>query len=411
NMKTKQVIIVSGGNFSDPNNYVRVGSYNPVNKVYTAFDSVRAKSTRSVLIDGKYAYVTADTLMLKYDIDNYTRVAIDTTSGLNTPGGYLAQYGNYILATRGFGTKGNYLTAYNKSDLKQAFNIAGIADQASGIVVVGDTAYVGVAGAYNKDSGSIAVINLKTMQFKREIMLDSMGAQINRIFTDGTNIYTVNTKRNIITTYNITTGSLHHHSYSTSQYGNGNGVEFNRNKIYTDFSFLGIGAFDVTTNNTSSSMAIDYNKIPGFNTFSNYISGAALDTLNQQFYITATNFVNTGETYVFNMNGDILDTFNVGVSSEAIAMDYRSTVSISNPQNQLINISAYPNPAKNTLTISTKGLNNASVQIIDLGGKTVLFQNLETAVQTFNIQQLPAGMYIFNLKSDEGFGVKKFIKQ
>jgi hypothetical protein len=411
--KTKQVIIASGGKFGDPNNYVRIGSFNPDTKIYTVFDSVHSTSTRSILIDGKYAYITADTLLLKYDIDNYTRVAKGSSTGLNTPGGYLAQYNDYILATRAFGATQSYLVAYNKSDLKEAFAITGISDQASGIAVVGDTAYVGVSGVYNKDSGYIAVVDLKNRQWKREILLDTMGAQIGKIFTDGTNIYTVNSKRSVVTIYNIATGNISHHVFYKSQYGSGNGIAFNDNKVYTDFGYLGIGSYNVENGNISNSFVVNYNDIPGFNTFSNFVAGAALDTINNLFYVTTTDYASAGTTYVFDMNGNAVDTFAVGISPEAIAIDYRSPLGIKETNTQILTINAYPNPVKNALHIVTANLVNVQITITDISGKTLLAKTAEnnSSVTEIDVQSLPAGMYIINLRYAAGNGFAKFIKQ
>ncbi len=408
--KTNQVIVASGGQFGNPNNYVRIGAYNPNTKVYTVFDSIRAASTKTVITDGKFTYLTADTLLVKYDIDNHTRMAVTpkSTTGLS----YLATYKNYVIATRGYGAGSDFVKVYNNTDLTEAFTITGISDQAAGIVVVGDTAYVAVAGPYNKDTGTIAVIDLVNMQLKREIMLDTLGAQIGRIFTDGTNVYAVNSKRNVITTYNVATCALTH-KIGYNSYPSGFGVGLDDNKVFMDFGYSGIGYYDIEGDAFSQQLLVNYNKIPGISTFSNFISGAAIDTLNNLFYVSATNYASTGETYIFNTMGEMIDTFAVGVSPEAIAVDYRSTVGIqksSSKGNLLVN--AYPNPAKNTLYIGAENLTNAIITVTDISGKVVMQQNVENnPITQINIQHLPAGLYIINVKADQANGVQKFIKQ
>ncbi|MGZ5242457.1 MAG: T9SS type A sorting domain-containing protein [Bacteroidia bacterium] len=410
--KTKQVIIASSGQFGNPNNYVRIGSYNPDTKAYTVFDSVHSTSTRSILIDGKFAYLTADTLLLKYDIDNYKRVAKESTSGLNMPGGYLAAYKTYILSTRGFGASNNYLVAYNKSDLKQAFAIGGISDQASGILVVGDTAYVGVSGAYNKDTGYLAVIDLVNMQLKREIMLGTMGAQIGKIFTDGTNIYTVNNKRSSISTYNIATGTVSHKVFHAAG-SSANGIALSNGRIYTDFGYAGIGAYDITSGDFTESAIVDYMDIEGVSNFKRSVAGAAYDSINKHFYVTSTNYSDTGAAYIFDIQGNKIDSFATGVSPEAIAVDYRSTVGINQLTRNLISVNAYPNPAKNTLNIAVNGQSNAQIMITDISGKTRIQQNVKHANNSIqlDINTLPQGMYILNVSTESGNGFTKFIKQ
>lgn len=410
--ETKQVIVATSGKFGDPDNYVRIGAYNPLTKVYTIFDSVRTTSVRSILVEENTAYVAADTLILKYDLETNTRIAMDTTSGLNAPGGYLALYNDYILATRGYGATQNYLIGYNKSDLKQAFVIGGISDQAAGITVYGDTAYVGVAGQFFSKTGAIAVIDLKNRQFKREINLDTLGAGINKVYSDENNVYTINSKYSVITTYNITTGAIQHKPGFTAG-SSGSAVDFYNNMLYTDFGYAGIGSYNLSKDSAQAGLLINYNKIPGVSTFTNTVSAAAYDRVNGNFYVAATDYAASGETYVFDGNGNITDTFSVGIAPEAIAMHYIYTVGGIEDKTNKLQLSTYPNPAQNTLHITAAESGNAFISITSLCGKVVLQQSTQGNLTNvkINISTLPQGMYILNITTEKGSGFTKFIKQ
>lgn len=73
-------------------------------------------------------------------------------------------------------------------------------------------------------------------------------------------------------------------------------------------------------------------------------------------------------------------------------------------------ISISPNPAINTISISnTSGAIISSVEIVDLNGR--LIREVSTAnISTINVSDLSAGLYLMNIKSDQGITTKKIIK-
>lgn len=75
-------------------------------------------------------------------------------------------------------------------------------------------------------------------------------------------------------------------------------------------------------------------------------------------------------------------------------------------------ITLYPNPAKNTLTISDASNSaNASIEITDISGRIVKSLNAGFSNElVINVSELTAGNYILKLKSENGTAVKKFIK-
>ena len=65
------------------------------------------------------------------------------------------------------------------------------------------------------------------------------------------------------------------------------------------------------------------------------------------------------------------------------------------------NLSTYPNPVKNVLTIEGSYI---SVDIIDVSGKLVLSSEY---VKTINVKSLSDGVYMLNIKTENGIAVKK----
>ncbi len=76
-------------------------------------------------------------------------------------------------------------------------------------------------------------------------------------------------------------------------------------------------------------------------------------------------------------------------------------------QNQLDNISLYPNPARTTININ--GAENANVQVYDILGKLILSQeNLNINAQ-INISKLQTGTYFMRISKDNLVTTKRFL--
>ena len=89
------------------------------------------------------------------------------------------------------------------------------------------------------------------------------------------------------------------------------------------------------------------------------------------------------------------------------------TIVLGTNDNQFSNkVALYPNPAKNTLTISDASNSaNASIEITDISGRIVKSLNAGFSNElVINVSELTSGNYILKLKSENGTAVKKFIK-
>jgi OmpA-OmpF porin, OOP family len=58
-------------------------------------------------------------------------------------------------------------------------------------------------------------------------------------------------------------------------------------------------------------------------------------------------------------------------------------------------ITLFPNPAKNTLTISTGNIQNAQVELFDISGRKLFQQNLTASQQSIDVSGYANGIYIF----------------
>jgi len=79
--------------------------------------------------------------------------------------------------------------------------------------------------------------------------------------------------------------------------------------------------------------------------------------------------------------------------------------------NSLSDVSIYPNPVQDILTITTSGnLNNKIATVFDINGKRVLNTKLENT-RAINVSKLSAGFYILRLESEGKSITRKFIKK
>lgn len=74
-------------------------------------------------------------------------------------------------------------------------------------------------------------------------------------------------------------------------------------------------------------------------------------------------------------------------------------------------IEAYPNPATDVITISSKNNEINSVVMTDINGRTVKNVNVTGTETQINISDLAAGVYTMKIISNEGIATKKIIKE
>lgn len=101
------------------------------------------------------------------------------------------------------------------------------------------------------------------------------------------------------------------------------------------------------------------------------------------------------------------------VVPQDMPFNINGTIVLGTNENEFSNkVALYPNPAKNTLTISdASNSSNASVEITDISGRIVKSLNAGFSNElVINVAELTSGNYILKLKSENGTAVKKFIK-
>lgn len=76
----------------------------------------------------------------------------------------------------------------------------------------------------------------------------------------------------------------------------------------------------------------------------------------------------------------------------------------------LTDVSVYPNPVTDMLTISNAPA-GATLRMVDLSGRTILRQTLKGGQETLSVTSLPTGYYIATIQSNQGTATFKIIKK
>jgi hypothetical protein len=76
------------------------------------------------------------------------------------------------------------------------------------------------------------------------------------------------------------------------------------------------------------------------------------------------------------------------------------------------NVSIYPNPATTTLNLSSTGISDFDISILDITGKVIKTERMSDQTLVFDVSGLASGMYMLRLVSHDGASkVVKFVKR
>jgi len=115
-----------------------------------------------------------------------------------------------------------------------------------------------------------------------------------------------------------------------------------------------------------------------------------------------------GQAVYFSINcvsddqfGFAVDDFKVTTTAVASAQSFFTN-----------NFSIYPNPANNVLNLSVKnGLTVNEISVVDINGRTVkTINNSFDSEMEINVADLTSGVYMLNVKTEEGVATSKFVK-
>ena len=405
--QVKQVIIANGGAFetTEPfSDFVTVASYNPETNETVVFDTVKTQSVQCVVIDSSVAYLAAQDSLIAYDLDNLERLAIVKLDGVNQ----IKIYGNYVIVGRQYPATENFIKVLNKSDLLEVAAFTEISGDTYGIVVKDDNAYISVNGGWAGAEGKIAIIDLSQTPpaFVEEINLGVQAKGITNIYLQENTIFSVNP-----TPYYGTTGSFTSFNLETNQVTSttinltvGKGIDLIGTKLYAILNG-NIGNFDILSHEIDTVVVADNNDTLG-------ITAATYDKVNDYFYTNFSSWSSNGVGKVYNLSGEEVDTYEVGVSAEAVAIDYREGTSINSIVAQNVICATFPNPCVNLLTIKSINGIISKAEIFDITGKQIsVCSNINAPEFRIDVRNLKTGAYFIRIQTNNGISTQKVLKQ
>ncbi|MDG1477304.1 MAG: T9SS type A sorting domain-containing protein [Vicingaceae bacterium] len=399
-----QVIIANGGQFESTAPFAdraTVGSYDMTSKTFTVFDTIHVESINGTVIDNEHAYVGAFDTLVKYDIDNYTRLT--TTHVDKIKNVYLS--GNMLFTSLFNGAGAPLMKSLNKTTLATEFSFNDLEENIGGVAVLNDSIYIASNvpgtvdafppfGIFTDTLGVISVFNANTGAFSRKIQLGTDGAGVNDLIAYNNNIHAVCKETGNVIEYNTTTGATIATNVGAS------GLDDNYSNILIIETATGVDKYDMDTRTMLNQ---------GFT-----ISAIAevYDNINDEYYFTQSDFASYGKTFIHDINGTALDSFDVNISPQGIAIDYRTPVGMNNLETTVDQeFSIYPNPAKENISLSLRNSIN-TLQVIDVAGRILISKNnLSHGVHTIRINELNEGIYFVRTSNENEIKVKRLIIQ
>jgi len=410
NTTVPQVIIGNGGRFeSGPPyyDYVTMASYDPASHTYILFDTIYTQSVQDILVTGHYAYVAAQDSIVKYDLNTLQRLAIVADSGMDK----LGLFGDKLIVSKGFPVKRFFVEILDANTLALFSLIDNISGDCAGVLATSDSVYVAVNGGYQGTEGKIAVINPTSWTLSHEINFGTDAVGIWSLFGYGGFIYSVNS-----TPGGSLVGSITQCDIGTETFTNfilnvvvGYGIGIQGTLLYAIFN-NGIGSYDLNTNLIADTVVV---RDPGL-AHHIYIMAAALDYVNNDFYLNVGNYTANGKGVETTIQGDSITAFNEGISANVIGIEFLTPEGISSgtSQNDIVKLS--PNPVNNSLKVSFKDQEEPrSIKILDVTGQTIYTSDLRGNEKSviINTSSFPPGVYFLSLNTNNGTSTKKFIKQ
>lgn len=382
-----QMIVVSGGAFSNPNDFVSLSSFLPATASQNVFGFIKTQAVQHAIIDNNFLYVTATDSLVKFDLNSYHKLNAIAIRGPRM----MVIHGELLFVSVQFPETSNFVRVYNKNTLALVTVIHQISGEAAGMIHHDDKIYVAVPGSWTSNEGKIAILNALNGTFIEEISLGNNGKGVHSLFFRNGKLVLVNVSAwgstsGIISLFDPATKQVQHYTYP---HAFGKGIAVNDHFLYLLIN-NGIGSIDLNTHQISNLAIVND---PGSPLFT-YFADVAFDPYLQLFYASITDFFSFGAGKIYTVTGVQTGSFTAGIAAEALAFDVRTATQIAEKAPNMLDL--YPNPASDKLFIrTTKSGATFQLQLFDIAGKLRLLPkvNQETNNLMIDIANLQAGLY------------------
>jgi hypothetical protein len=314
-----QVIIVNGGQFGNPNEQANIASFDPTTGNYRVFDTIPVNSIQDVLVEGDFAYVAAQDLVVKYDLDTYEVVAETPFPGQSAH--QLEISGDKLFATNYFAQADNNLYIFDKHSLSVTDTVAEISHPGGTMAVLNDKLYISQNrqgsidmcppfGCFNDTMGYVAEVDINSGEWIRDIELDNDGREAGRIFSTGSSLILLNEVSNTSTALLPATGENFTRTVD---------IPISTLRYRTEGFVLGgqvislfAGGIGILSDSLNTADIVVDTPVTAF----------TYDQVNDRFFITSTDFFSFSNGYAFKGSGMFEYDFPVGYAPEAIGVHY-----------------------------------------------------------------------------------------
>ncbi len=317
---TKRIVTINGGQFGNQSNNANISSYDPTTGIYTSLDTIQTQSIQDVLVEGRTMYVAAQDSIVKYDVVTGDRIAAAAFGAPSTIS--MATYQDYLLVGNWyapFGQVGPYennFRIFDKNTLAFVDSIPEIHQGVKSFVVVGDTAYIGqnyTSSAFTDSAGWMVKVDLASLTYSDSIAVNTMNEDLGRMMEKDGMVIGLNSASNSVTIYDPLTGTAMtdtaNADLSLSIYGSQFVVD-QSGTLHTKVNG-NIATYDPVSRSVIEADIVD-----------TVITAFTLDTVNQRYYVTQTDFFSYVGGGIYDTAGQRVDTFLVGTSPEAIVAIY-----------------------------------------------------------------------------------------
>ncbi len=307
----KEVLILNGGQYGNPQDDVTLLGYNPFNGDTRVSDTIHTQSIQDLLIEGDFAFIAAQDSLVKISLSDFSRVAAVSFPGASTY--TLATYYNQLLVGNWYGQADSNLYVFDKTDLTLDYVVPQIEQGVKGITIIGDTAYLAqnlTDASYGDSAGYLSLVYLPTGTFVKNVPGDGV-SDIAKLQNYAGGIIGIGSATDMASFYDPTDGSLNINSIGVDvAAGYGSILQLVKDTMFGVYNDK-IGSINVTNGTIINANIVD-----------TLITAFAYDTLNQLFYVTQTDYFSYSRGLVYNNAGAVVDTFMVGAAPEAIKLVY-----------------------------------------------------------------------------------------
>lgn len=317
---TKRIVTINGGQFGNPSDNANIRSYAPATGMYSSIDTIQTQSIQDVLVEGRTMYVAAQDSIVKYDVVSGDRIASAAFGAPSTIS--MSIYDDYLLVGNWYAPFGqvgpytNHFRIFDKNTLTYVDSIPEIHQGVKSFVVVGDTAYIGqnyTSSAFSDSAGWMVKVDLVSLTYSDSIAVNEMEEDFGRLIEKDGMVIGLNSVSNTVTIYDPLTGTAMtdtaHADLSLDIYGSQIVVD-QYGTLHTK-----VGG-NIATYDPISRTVIDGDIVD------TVVTAFTLDTVNQRYYVTQTDFFSYTGGLIYDTAGQRVDTFLVGSSPEAIVAIY-----------------------------------------------------------------------------------------